>query len=155
MQASKQGRYVATSCPICLDDFTSSDSADGAPAQCSTSQPDATNESMPLLNDQDNPSEVAPVPSAPPAPGHTLTPPAATSPSRAADTSAIPAAAASFRAPESDKREPFMLPCGHTFCEPCISEWLKRHGECPGAPPYPRAASQQHRAAIGAVGAVV
>lgn len=29
--------------------------------------------------------------------------------------------------------EPFMLPCGHTFCEKCISRWLADHHECPGA----------------------
>lgn len=33
-----------------------------------------------------------------------------------------------------DTREPFMLPCGHIFCEACITEWLQGHADCPSAP---------------------
>ena len=24
-----------------------------------------------------------------------------------------------------------VLPCGHAFCEPCITDWLKKQPECP------------------------
>eukprot|EP00892_Ulva_mutabilis_P011785 jgi/Ulvmu1/897/UM101_0005.1 len=144
LKASKEGRYVATSCPICLDDFT--------PATDTAAESEAAgdSESRPLLDgDPGNASASTLQPSAPPMPdwsgkptgssgakGASRSLAAASSGAAGAGSSGgapatLHAAAASFSAPASDTREPFMLPCGHTFCEACITEWLNRHQECP------------------------
>lgn len=34
-------------------------------------------------------------------------------------------------APPAAKLRPLALPCGHTFCEPCIRRWLARSDTCP------------------------
>lgn len=135
-QAAKRGRYVATSCPVCLEDFSTSGVPADTPATDtvgdSGTAPAGINEDTPLLHPQHSP-QPAPVPSAPPMPGAPGSNTVATShtPTSAAQVST---AAAAFCSPEADVREPFMLPCGHTFCEPCITEWLKRHATCPGTP---------------------
>lgn len=40
---------------------------------------------------------------------------------------------AKAKVPPPTAKVPFLLPCGHTFCEPCVMEWLSTHDTCPGA----------------------
>lgn len=56
---------------------------------------------------------------------------------KAAQAGYLPAmkAGTSTESEAEQPRLPFMLPCGHSFCEACIMEWLKKKPECPGVCP--------------------
>jgi uncharacterized membrane protein YgcG len=122
--AVSTGRYPAVSCPICFDDF-----------------------------------EAPPEPSAPPYPqdGDADT---QAGPSReGADAPLLKRRNSKSReslgqsldvASKGDKKNPLSLPCGHTFCAPCIQRWMASNTSCPvcrkpleGASPSPPAPSGQ------------
>jgi hypothetical protein len=44
---------------------------------------------------------------------------------------AAPGSSAPGAAPPPPRRRPLVLPCGHSFCEPCISQWLSSKTTCP------------------------
>ena len=122
LQAAKKGKYVASSCPICFNDFA-----------------------KPV-------SEASPVtaPSAPPdEDGASTSAPSATEAFKASEAAASESEALlgdrAATAPPADESSsqntkenggkgvlPFLLPCGHAFCEPCIGKWLKSNPCCPG-----------------------
>ncbi|KAK9797370.1 hypothetical protein WJX73_005978 [Symbiochloris irregularis] len=120
-QARSTGRYPAASCPICFEDFStgpSSDAAPSAPPQPGSSKASAAPSAPPLPGTSDEPA-----PSSKPAveqpllgeqkQRHPSSPPPQDAPAK----------------PSELKR--CTLPCGHTFCEPCMEQWLQTNSSCP------------------------
>jgi uncharacterized membrane protein YgcG len=130
-QSAIQSRqYAAATCPICLEDFETpvqrgdgaSSSSSSAAAAAGASRPSSGGPRTPAPADAD---EVA----------------GATSPllgSKGAGRGSAGAAVSvavsgqATGANSSQKgRKPLVLRCGHAFCDPCITQWLKSHTNCP------------------------
>lgn len=136
-ERAKHDVYQATSCPICLEDFTA------APEEPTASPiPEAT------TNGGDPPSVVggsqirsrngsgvSPTASCPSEERPLLDTEAAGSSSSNNGSKSehrVETGQAKTGAGETPiVREPVALSCGHVFCEPCIDEWMKQHHTCP------------------------
>ena len=127
MQAAKKGQYTTTSCPICFNDFDTSattkseaaqpqQSLDGASTSAAATAQSQQQSSAKAGNDGERAALL----------GNNVSADAAASSSGDDDGSGSGAGQGGV--------QPFMLPCGHTFCEPCIDKWLQRNAKCPGAP---------------------
>jgi hypothetical protein len=117
-QASKQGKYVATSCPICLTDFADSE-AEAVPAGAVAT---STAVDSPRLADGGAATEA-----------DALLGQASTSAEQGGSLRRRVRSRDLEGAASRGGKPPFLLPCGHSFCEPCIMRWLDGHAECPSA----------------------
>ncbi|KAF6250917.1 TLP18.3, Psb32 and MOLO-1 founding proteins of phosphatase-domain-containing protein [Scenedesmus sp. NREL 46B-D3] len=131
--AIRSRQYAATSCPICLEDFD-------VPAPAGTSSAAAA-AAAPSGSSMDGAGADAPAPSAPLLSGSSSGAGAGAGSSSAAAAAAAGAGSSSGRGSRrvgksaSGKgqaaKKPLVLRCGHAFCDPCISQWLKSHTNCP------------------------
>jgi len=155
--ALQSGSYTVTSCPICLEDFQMPPPAEEAPAPdpAEPSAPPAgrsgeDSEREPLIHRSRSGSKACGDAST----GTTssgddlekVKKPGSGGCSGSAGGEASPAAGAQAAAAaastageggqraegETNARMPLALPCGHLFCEPCLSRWLEqRKTSCP------------------------
>jgi len=143
--ALRRGQYQATSCPICLEDFegeqqqqqeeegagagaggggagsSATDAATGASS--SKKSGDAAAATSNAKAAADSSRETAPLLAQLAEAGHD----ASTAAAAAAGGGGMGAAPTSPK----PKRKPLVLRCGHSFCAPCIGEWVKGHTTCP------------------------
>lgn len=122
---SKQ--YVATSCPVCLEDFT-------PPGSGSDTQPSAP-PAPAAPSDSERSHLLADAGSSSPEPDDSADASSSKPSSTGAGASssgggaARPSAGASASPPAA--KAPVYLACGHGFCEPCLKKWLKTNSTCP------------------------
>jgi hypothetical protein len=113
VQLSKGGKYTASCCPICFNDFVPSSLKPPSDTSSDVTQPPsdgASTSSPPPSIASANVSETVP-----------LLPKKEPKDKAASDAQPIGSVL------------PFLLPCGHAFCEQCISKWLKDKQHCPSA----------------------
>lgn len=125
--AARSGQqFVSSSCPICLEDFTSpSSSASSSPGSSSPSSSglrDRRKGSAPRLGEEEAEQLLGNSQDAAAASSSTATAPGAGGSSTQRGGRGRGAAV---------ERKPLYLRCGHAFCEPCIGEWVKKHSTCP------------------------
>lgn len=125
-QAAARNDYRATSCPICLEDFDEvGGGGSGSSAAAAAAADDVVADSgpsAPLLPGGGG----AQAKTGSSAPLETNLKGAGAGSSRAAGSSS----SSSMPAPHTPRR-PLGLPCGHAFCEPCITEWAQTKTNCP------------------------
>eukprot|EP00873_Tetraselmis_striata_P016736 jgi/Tetstr1/437000/TSEL_002739.t1 len=144
-ERAKHDVYQATSCPICLEDFTRPGTEAEEPSPSPIPEaggaevlPSAVGSSGIRSRTGSGASPSASAASAASHPGEERPllgkQPEAAAPGAAAERSkpGSPAPGAKQSAAAAPvEREPVALPCGHVFCEPCIDEWMKQHRTCP------------------------
>jgi uncharacterized membrane protein YgcG len=123
--ALRRGQYQATSCPICLEDFEGAGAGGGGGGGSAAAGDDAAGESAPLLA-----RGVGGAADAARASTSKGDAPAAAEAVASSSSSAAAAAAGGAASPKPP-RKPLVLRCGHSFCSPCIGEWVKAHTTCP------------------------
>lgn len=108
--AIRRNQYAATTCPICFDDFERpGPGEEGAPGGA-----EAGSSSSGKVQGPGGEVEVTSSKDTQPLLGRS-------------------GSASSGRGSSgaSGGKTPLVLRCGHTFCEPCISEWVKKASSCP------------------------
>lgn len=123
--AIRRKQYASSSCPICLEEFTGTAPAPPGASSSTAAEGGGPGESEPLLA-----RESGGAGSSAAGPSRIPSGSSSGSGSKKVDKGGKAAAAAGGGHAAKEKK-PLVLRCGHAFCEPCISEWLKSHTNCP------------------------
>ncbi|WIA12293.1 hypothetical protein OEZ85_012349 [Tetradesmus obliquus] len=122
--AIRSRQYAATSCPICLEDFDQpAPAGTAAAAAAAASGSSSANDAA-----ADAAAPSAPLLSSGAGAGSSSSAAAAEAGSSSSSSRRV---AKSASGKDHVVRKPLVLRCGHAFCDPCISEWLKSHTNCP------------------------
>lgn len=118
--AIRRNQYASKTCPICLDEFTpepqskdndkslltaSIEQDAGSPSK----DPSLKEERTALLGGKSTPADIE---------------------VNGGSEGEVGTSRASSSSSKREKR-PLVLRCGHSFCEPCIQQWLKTKSSCP------------------------
>lgn len=125
-ESIRRGAYVATSCPICLEDFDASGASAPTAAAAAAGAAAAAREGAAGASSSRGAEDATAVSAA--NEDEALLGGGGSGSSKEGSSKSGKGGAAEVK---KLPRKPLVLHCGHTFCEPCISHWCEKQTTCP------------------------